>query len=75
MVLDVSDRREYPNPKDLEHLVYLKLPFDDAQVLPDMSVVDGVVQALAGAWKEGRRVLIHCSWGLNRSGGTSRRAT
>jgi protein-tyrosine phosphatase len=68
MVLDVSNPEIYPDPKDFEGLVYLKMPLDDGDHLPDLAVLDGVVQSVAGAWKGGRKILVHCRMGLNRSG-------
>jgi protein-tyrosine phosphatase len=68
MVLDVSNPELYPDPRDIEGLVYIKMPLQDADHLPDLAILDGVVQAVANAYRGGHRILVHCRMGLNRSG-------
>jgi protein-tyrosine phosphatase len=68
VVLDVSNPEIYPAPKDFEGLDYIKMPLEDTNRLPDLAILDGVVQAVANAYRGGRKILVHCRMGLNRSG-------
>jgi len=68
VVLDVSNPEIYPDPKDIGGLDYIKMPLEDADHLPDLAILDGVVQAMANAYRGGRKILVHCRMGLNRSG-------
>lgn len=68
VVADLADPNAHPEPADLEGLSYLKHPFVDTDELPDLVVVDGLAGALVEAVRAGRRVLVHCTYGRNRSG-------
>ncbi len=49
-------------------LLHLLFPFADAEELPDMEVAHRVARLLAEDVALGRRVLVHCTAGKNRSG-------
>lgn len=68
VVADLADADAHPDPAELEGLAYLKHPFVDTDELPDLVVVEGLATALVEALAAGRRALVHCTYGRNRSG-------
>jgi protein-tyrosine phosphatase len=67
VVADLGDADTIATPRDIAGVAYLKHPIEDGE-LPDLVVLDGLVSTLAAAIREGRRTLVHCGWGRNRSG-------
>lgn len=67
VVADLGDADAIATPHDIAGVAYLKHPIEDGE-LPDLVVLGGLVSTLAAAVREGRRVLVHCGWGRNRSG-------
>jgi hypothetical protein len=67
VVADLGDADVIATPHDIAAVAYLKHPIEDGE-LPDLVVLDGLVSTLAASIREGRRVLVHCGWGRNRSG-------
>jgi protein-tyrosine phosphatase len=59
----------YPDPEKIQRSVseYLQWGFDDGR-LPDLEQLWRTVNWVCGALRAGRRVLVHCDAGLNRSG-------
>jgi Tyrosine phosphatase family len=68
VVADLADADAHPDPADLDGVAYLKHPLVDGDELPDLVLVDGLATALVDALAAGRRVLVHCTYGRNRSG-------
>ena len=67
-VVDLADPDAYPPPEDIEGLAYLKCPLVDGQDVPDPALTLRLAHLVAGLVDEGRRVLVHCTFGRNRSG-------
>jgi protein-tyrosine phosphatase len=67
VVADLGDADAMAEPDEIEGVSFLKYPFQDGE-LPDLVVLTGLVATLSEAIREGRRVLVHCGWGRNRSG-------
>jgi Dual specificity phosphatase, catalytic domain len=66
LVVSLASREGYGPAEGVEHLV---LRMADAGVGPDLARrIDELATAVAGAVRDGRRVLVRCSGGLNRSG-------
>lgn len=68
VVLDLADADAYPPADEVEGLTYLKAPLVDGGEVPDPAVTLGLAALLAGLVREGRRALVHCTFGRNRSG-------
>ena len=67
-VVDVSDAGSGPSEEDLGGLTYVKAPLQDGDDLPDLLVLDHLTGLVADLVRDGRRVLVHCTFGKNRSG-------
>lgn len=67
-VLDLADPDTYPPAGATEGLVYLKTPLVDGADLPDPAVTVRLAELVAGLIEDGYRVLVHCTFGRNRSG-------
>ncbi|MGN6242837.1 MAG: protein-tyrosine phosphatase family protein [Motilibacteraceae bacterium] len=71
-VVDVADPDSPTDPDELERAgvrLYRKEPLvDDAERLPDLDLVEELVDVLVDAVGEGHRALVCCSFGRNRSG-------
>ncbi len=67
-VVDVSDPGGGPSAEDLGDLTYLKAPLVDGESLPDQVVLEHLASLVAGLVRDDRRVLVHCTFGKNRSG-------
>lgn len=67
-VIDVADAGPGPSPDDLGGLTYVKAPLEDGEALPDPVVLDHLTALAADLVRDGRRVLVHCTFGKNRSG-------
>jgi len=68
VMVDLSDADSYPPAEELEQVGYLKCPLVDEDALPDEAMTRGLAQLVAGLIEQGRRVLVHCTFGRNRSG-------
>ena len=68
VVVDVSDPDQKPDPGDVRDFDYRKSPLVDGDELPDGEQVDELVRHVVDSVRDGRRVLVHCSFGKNRSG-------
>ena len=69
VIVDLADADAYPPPIEIERLTYLKCPLvDDDTSVPDPAVTVRLASLVAGLVDEGRRALVHCTFGRNRSG-------
>lgn len=68
VVLDVADADAYPPAAEIGGLTYLKAPLADGEEVPDPAVTLRLASFVAGLVDEGRRALVHCTFGRNRSG-------
>ncbi len=67
-VIDFADPDAVAPAADIEGLVYLKSPLVDGDDLPDPAVTLRLAALVAGLIADGYRVLVHCTFGRNRSG-------
>ena len=67
-VVDLADAGPGPTADDLGDLTYLKAPLEDGEDLPDEVLLSHLTSLVADLVREGRRVLVHCTFGKNRSG-------
>lgn len=67
-VLDLADADALAPADDVEGLVYLKSPLVDGDDLPDPALTLRLAALVAGLIADGYRVLVHCTFGRNRSG-------
>jgi protein-tyrosine phosphatase len=67
-VVDVADAGTGPSEDELGGLTYVKAPLQDGEELPDPVVLDHLTGLVADLVRDGRRVLVHCTFGKNRSG-------
>jgi hypothetical protein len=68
LVLDVADADAHPPDGATDGLLYLKCPLVDEGALPDQALTLGLASLVAGLVRDGRRALVHCTFGRNRSG-------
>jgi protein-tyrosine phosphatase len=68
VVVDVSDPGDEPAADDLGGIDYRKCPLVDGDEMPDASQLDELVDHVVAMVRGGRRVLVHCTYGRNRSG-------
>ena len=68
LVVDLSDADSIAPAAPVAGMVYLKCPLVDAEVLPDATLVLGLAHLVADLLRDGRRALVHCTFGRNRSG-------
>ncbi len=68
VVVDVSDPDMQPRPDEVRDIDYRKCPLADHDELPDIEQVEELVGHVVDSVRAGRRVLVHCSFGKNRSG-------
>jgi protein-tyrosine phosphatase len=67
--VDLADPDAYPPAEEIADLTYLKCPLvDDDSSVPDPAVTVRLATFVSGLLDEGRRVLVHCTFGRNRSG-------
>jgi protein-tyrosine phosphatase len=66
VVVDLEGTVDAGIPTANGALLYLYYPFEDEDV-PDPQLVSSLSGFLARLYREGHRVLVHCSMGLNRS--------
>ena len=67
-VIDLSDPGPGPSADELGDLTYVKAPLEDGETLPDALVLDHLTGLVVDLVRYGRRVLVHCTFGKNRSG-------
>jgi protein-tyrosine phosphatase len=67
-VIDLADPDTYPPAGATEGLVYLKCPLVDGADVPDPALTLRLASLVAGLAQDGYRVLVHCTFGRNRSG-------
>ena len=67
-VVDVADIGPGPTADDLGDITYVKAPLEDGEDLPDEVLLTHLTGLVADLVRQGRRVLVHCTFGKNRSG-------
>jgi hypothetical protein len=67
-VIDLADADSFPPADDVEGLIYLKCPLLDGDDLPDPGLTLRLASLVAGLVGDGHTVLVHCTFGRNRSG-------
>ncbi len=67
-VIDLSDPGPGPSAEELGDLTYVKAPLEDGETLPDSVLLDHLPSLVVQLVRDGRRVLVHCTFGKNRSG-------
>ena len=67
-VIDVADPDAHPPAGATDGLIYLKSPLVDGSDLPDPALTLRLAALVAGLIEDGKRVLVHCTFGRNRSG-------
>jgi protein-tyrosine phosphatase len=67
-VIDLADPGPGPSAEDLGELTYVKAPLEDGETLPEPVLLDHLVGLVVDLVRQGRRVLVHCTFGKNRSG-------
>ena len=67
-VFDFADPDTYPPAGETEGFFYLKAPLVDGEDVPDPAVTIRLASLVAGLVDDGYRVLVHCTFGRNRSG-------
>ena len=68
VVVDLADPGPGPSADDLGEVTWLKVPLEDGDQLPDRLLLDQLTTMVAALVRDGRRVLVHCTFGKNRSG-------
>lgn len=68
VVVDVADAHAHPPQGAVSGLTYLKCPLVDGDTVPDPDVTLRLARLVAELISEGHRVLVHCTFGRNRSG-------
>jgi len=68
VVVDLADADAFPPASDVSDLTYLKCPLVDGEAVPDSGVTLRLASLVAGLVADGRTVLVHCTFGRNRSG-------
>ena len=67
-VIDLADPGPGPSAEELGDLTYVKAPLEDGETLPDPVLLDHLTGLVVDLVRDGRRVLVHCTFGKNRSG-------
>lgn len=67
VVVDLDGDLDVGVDKLAQEMLYLFFVFDDDERLPDVARMHQIARFLAGEVKAGRKVLIHCAMGHNRS--------
>ena len=68
VVVDIADADAHPPAGATDGLAYVKAPLVDADDVPDPAFTQHLARMVAGMIREGRTVLVHCTFGRNRSG-------
>ena len=67
-VIDLADPGPGPSAEDLGEITYVKAPLEDGETLPEQVLLDHLVGLVVDLVRQGRTVLVHCTFGKNRSG-------
>lgn len=67
-VVDVADADAHAPAGAVDGLTYLKCPLVDGDDIPDPVLTLALARLVAELVRAGRRVLVHCTFGRNRSG-------
>ncbi len=67
-VVDLADPDTYPPAGATEGLLYMKSPLVDGADVPDPAFTLRMASLVAGLATDGYQVLVHCTFGRNRSG-------
>ena len=67
-VIDLADPGPGPSAEDLGEITYVKAPLEDGETLPEQVLLDHLTGLVVDLVRQGRRVLVHCTFGKNRSG-------
>lgn len=67
-VIDIADADAHPPAGATDDLVYVKAPLVDGDAVPDPRFTLRLARLVAGLTDDGHRVLVHCTFGRNRSG-------
>ncbi|MGW6130913.1 protein-tyrosine phosphatase family protein [Cellulomonas sp. NPDC055163] len=67
-VVDIADADAHPPAGATDGLLYLKAPLVDGDDLPEPALTLRLATLVAGLLDDGYRVLVHCTFGRNRSG-------
>jgi protein-tyrosine phosphatase len=67
-VVDLADADSFPPSDQVDGLTYLKCPLVEGDELPDPGLTTRLSDLVAGLAEDGHRVLVHCTFGRNRSG-------
>jgi len=68
VVVDLADADAFPPSSDVGDLTYLKCPLVDGDDVPDSGLTLRLAGLVAGLVRDGHTVLVHCTFGRNRSG-------
>jgi hypothetical protein len=68
LIVDLADADSVAPAADVDGLTYLKCPLVDGSELPSPTLTLGLAELVADLVRDGRRALIHCTFGRNRSG-------
>lgn len=68
LLVDLSDADSVAPADPVAGLTYLKCPLVDGDELPDETLLHGLARLVADLVRDGRRTLVHCTFGRNRSG-------
>jgi hypothetical protein len=68
MVVDLADPDAIPPATEVDGIGYLKCPLVDGDSVPDPVLTQRLAELVAGLVRDGRMVLVHCTFGRNRSG-------
>ena len=67
-VVDLADADSHPPAGSTDELLYLKVPLVDGATVPEPALTLRLAQLAAGLIEDGYTVLVHCTFGRNRSG-------
>lgn len=67
-IIDIADADAHPPAGETDGLLYVKAPLVDGGALPDPALTVRLATLAAGLVADGHTVLVHCTFGRNRSG-------
>ena len=67
-VVDLADADAHPPAGATDDLLYLKVPLVDGDTVPEPALTLRLARLAAGLIDDGHVVLVHCTFGRNRSG-------
>lgn len=68
VVVDIADADSHPPAGAADGLAYVKAPLVDGEDVPDPVFTQHLARMVAALIADGRAVLVHCTFGRNRSG-------